>query len=196
MNEKIKEYTEKIKLQEAHLISSYQEGYLGKNVYLIRLNDGTTREIEQLTKNHIDGDAVVVMPITKDNKIIIEVQSRPNLIDNDGVSIEFPAGMVDVNEEYTEAARRELLEETGYIADYVEELEWHYQDQGCSNAIIKTFLAVGCEKKDTQHLDDDEVLQPLEITMEELLELYKTGRINDASSKLAILSYLTKKKGL
>ena len=196
MNEKIKEYTEKIKLKEARLVSSYQEGYLGKNVYLVTLNDGTTREIEQLTKNHIDGDAVVIMPITKDNRVIIEVQSRPNLIDNEGVTIEFPAGMVDVNEEYTEAARRELLEETGYIAEDVEELEWHYQDQGCSNAIIKTFLATGCEKKDIQHLDDDEVLQPLEITMEELIDLYKNGRINDASSKLAILSYLTKKKGL
>lgn len=196
MNNKIKEYCERIKVKQAKLVSSYNEGYLGKNVYEVVLNNGTVRSVEQLTKNGIDGDAVVILPITKEGKVIIEIQSRPNLIDAEGVSIEFPAGMVDVNEAYEDAAIRELSEETGYVPEHIEELEWHYQDQGCSNAIIKTFLAIGCEKKNNQCLDEDEVLEPIEIDLEELIKMFYEGYINDASSKLALLSYLKQKERL
>ena len=193
MKEKIEEYAKKLQAKEYRLVSSYQNGYIGKNVYDVTLNDGTKRRIEQITKNHEDGDAVVILPITKEGKILIEVQSRPNLIDTNGVAVEFPAGMVDLNEDYIDAAKRELMEETGYVSDEFEELEWHYQDQGCSNAIIKTFIALNCEKKTDQRLDDDEVLEPLEVTKEELIELFDDKYINDASSKIAILSYFNKK---
>ena len=193
MKEKIEEYAKKLQAKEYRLVSSYQNGYIGKNVFDVTLNDGTKRRIEQITKNHEDGDAVVILPITKEGKILIEVQSRPNLIDTNGVAVEFPAGMVDLDEDYVDAAKRELMEETGYVSNKFKELEWHYQDQGCSNAIIKTFIALDCEKKTEQRLDDDEVLQPLEVTEEELLELFNDKYINDASSKIAILSYFNKK---
>ena len=194
MKDKIIEYARKLRTVDYKLKSSYYEGYIGKETYEVTLADGTTKIVERIVKNRIDGDAVVILPITKEGNILIEVQSRPNMIDSFGVAIELPAGMVDNGEEYVDAAKRELEEETGYICREMKELEWHYQDQGCSNAIIKTFIAYDCEKKKDQSLDPDEILEPLEVTLDELVELYDSKVINDASSKLAILTYLRQNK--
>lgn len=194
MIDKIIEYAKNIQVKSYDVVSEYKEGYLGKKVYNVLLANGRTKEVERLLKDGEDGNAVVIIPITKDDKFVIEVQSRPNMVDSNGIAVEFPAGMVDKGEEYIDAARRELMEETGYNAEEFEELEWHYQDQGCSNAIIKTFIAKNCEKTGKQDLDPDEVLEPLEISFDELMELLNRKMINDASSKLAILYYLEKNK--
>jgi len=194
MKEKIIELANKVRVVDYKLISSYYEGYIGKEVYDVTLADGTVKRTERILKNRSDGDAVVIIPITKEGKYIIEVQSRPNMIDTEGVAVEFPAGMVDNGEEFIDAAKRELLEETGYVSENIKELEWHYQDQGCSNAIIKTFIATGCWKREGQHLDADEVLSTIEVTLDELTELFDTRVINDASSKLAVLLLLRQNK--
>jgi ADP-ribose pyrophosphatase len=194
MKEKIIELADKLRVVDYKLIDSYYEGYIGKEVYEVTLVDGRKKKVERIVKNRRDGDAVVIIPITKEGKYVIEVQSRPNMIDTEGVAVEFPAGMVDGGEEFVDAAKRELLEETGYVAENFKEIEWHYQDQGCSNAIIKTFVATGCWKKEGQHLDSDEMLSSLEITLDELAELFDTRVINDASSKIATLLVLRHNK--
>ena len=194
MKDKIIEYARNLRTVDYKLVSSYYEGYIGKEVYEVTLANGAVKKVERIVKGRQDGDAVVIIPITKDGKFIIEVQSRPNMIDALGVAIEFPAGMVDGGETFKAAARRELSEETGYICSTLEELECHYQDQGCSNAIIRTFIARDCEKKENQKLDPDEMLEPLEVTLDELIELYDSKVINDASTKLAILTYLRQNK--
>jgi ADP-ribose pyrophosphatase len=112
------------------------------------------------------------------------------MIDTHGIAVEFPAGMVDPGEEFVNAAKRELEEETGYVSNDLREIEWHYQDQGCSNAIIKVFVAKNCEKKSQQSLDPDEALEPLEVSLDDLMDLYDSRLIIDASSRLALLTYL------
>ena len=48
---KMKETVEKLKVVKRELVSSYEEGYIGKRVYRITLADGTSRMCEQITKN-------------------------------------------------------------------------------------------------------------------------------------------------
>mgnify|MGYP003296303425 CR=1 FL=1 len=163
-------------------------------MYNVTLEDGTSRKVEQITKRGTAGDAVVIIPITIDGNIIMIVQSRPNT--KDTVSIELPAGMVDDGEDYENAAIREMLEETGYIADNVYELEWHYQDQGCGKAIIRTYVATGCKKIRKQDLDSEEKIEPIEMTYEEILELIKNNELNDANSKIAFMTHSLKMKGV
>ena len=187
--EKLKE---QYQIKKRELLYSYNEGYIGKKVYEVTLNNGTVKKIEQILKNNGNGDAVVIIPITDKNKFVIIIESRPNTID--GIAIEFPAGMVDLNETFEEAALRELEEETGYTSNKLIELEWHYQDQGCSKAIIKTFLAVDCKKTQKQKLDQGENITSIEIDMYDLDRLYENNEFQDANSKIAYLTYKSRRR--
>ena len=182
------------KVVDKELISTYQEGYIGKNVYKVTLADGSTRRVEEILKRGVPGDASVIIPITTEGNIIMVVQSRPNM--KETVSIELPAGMVDPGESHQDTAVREMLEETGYVADNVYELEWHYQDQGCSSAVIKTFVAEGCKKKQDVRLDEGERLQYVEMSYENIINMIKSREISDANTKIAMMEYTLKKKGL
>ena len=196
---KMKETVEKLKVVKRELVSSYEEGYIGKRVYRITLADGTSRMCEQITKNKRNGDAVIILPITTDDKFVMILESRPNT--EESVVAEFPAGMVDPGEEPIVSAKRELLEETGYEADELYELECHYQDQGCSKAKIRIYVALGCKKKQEQRLEDAEKIECFPMTYEEILEMLRgesevPAQILDSGSKLAFMTYTLKKKGI
>lgn len=184
----------KLKTVSKELVSSYKDGYIGKLVYNVTLNDGTTRLCEQIIKDGREGHAVVIIPITQEGNYIMVVQSRPNT--KETVALQFPAGMVDDGEDFKEAAQRELLEETGYIADEFYELGWDYQDDGCSQAIITTFVALGCKKKQSKKLDKNERLEEFEIgesVIEELI-LGDKPLVHDKNSKTAYMEYKLKKR--
>ena len=92
--------------------------YSGK--YLRMVNDyfqsdkgtGVWETVERLNVNN---GAVVIVAITRDNKIILERNWRVPL---QSYVIQLPAGLTDKKAETREqAARRELLEETGYLAN-------------------------------------------------------------------------------
>ena len=198
-NKKLREAFKSLKVKSSELVSSFTEGYIGKSVYRVTLNDGSTRMCEQILKNKRNGDAVVIIPITQDGNFVMVVQSWPNT--DETVVVEFPAGMVDEGEEPQVSAERELLEETGYVADHIYELEWHYQDQGCSKAIIRTFIAEGCRKVQEKKLDGGEKLESLEMEYNDILDMLRTDKtdepvISDANSKIAIMQYTLRKRGI
>ena len=192
--EKMFKAIREFKTVKKELVSSYQDGYIGKRVYRVTLADGSSRMVEEITKRGVPGDAAVVIPITKDGNVIMVVQSRPNT--KETVSVELPAGMVDPGEDFQNTAVREMLEETGYDAENIYELEWHYQDQGCSGAVIKTFVAEGCKKKQDVKLDDNEILTYVEMSFDDIFKMIKNKEISDANTKVAVLEYTLRKKGL
>lgn len=59
-------------------------------------------------------DHVLTIPVLPDGRLVMVRQFRPA---RGGFTLEMPAGGVDDNEDPAQAARRELLEETGYLAD-------------------------------------------------------------------------------
>lgn len=194
--DRIKQDYENMKVVGKELINSYQQGYIGKTTSKVTLANGKEVIVDTITKNKRPGDAAVIVPITEDEKFVMVVQSRPNT--RPGVVVEFPAGMVDEGEDPIVSARRELLEETGYECDDIYLLEEHYQDQGCSEAVIRMYVATGCRKVAEQKLDSDENLDFIELGYDEILNLIKNSNvnevgINDASSKLAFWTYTMKK---
>ncbi len=64
-------------------------------------------------------DYLAVVAVTENDELLLVRQYRPAVED---FCLELPAGTLDTDESPTEAARRELLEETGYIADEIREL--------------------------------------------------------------------------
>lgn len=191
---KIENFKKSYGVKDVELVKCVEDGYIGKRSYKVTLNDSSSMIVDKITKNKNNGDAIVIVPITEDKRFVMVIQSRVNTLE--GVCLEFPAGMVEACENKSEAARRELLEETGYEADYMEELEWHYQDQGCSSAIVKTYVAYGCKRVDALNLDENEKLDVLLMSKEDLKEAFNDAKygINDANSKIAYMSYVLKKE--
>jgi ADP-ribose pyrophosphatase len=76
---------------------------------------GVRREWEAVGRKDTAGVAIVV-PLTAEGGVVLIRQYRPAL---DRYVIELPAGLVHEGEEFAEAARRELIEETGYDSNHI-----------------------------------------------------------------------------
>lgn len=89
------------------------------------------------------GSAVIVIAVTPEDKLVFVEQFRVPMNAN---SIEMPAGLVgdtDANDTLEDAARRELLEETGWLASDVKVLMVGPTSSGMSNEVIAFVRARG-----------------------------------------------------
>jgi ADP-ribose pyrophosphatase len=81
-----------------------------------RDGNGKVNQWEAVSRLNCNG-VVVIIPITKENRLILIRQFRPSL---NNYVIEFPAGLIDPGEDAALAGRRELIEETGHAAERFE----------------------------------------------------------------------------
>ena len=89
------------------------------------------------------GSAVIVIAVTPENKLVFVEQFRIPMNAN---TIEMPAGLVgdvDAHDTLEEAARRELLEETGWLASEVKVLMVGPTSSGMSNEVVAFVRARG-----------------------------------------------------
>lgn len=161
-----------------------EKSFLSIDKMTCLLGNGQLIQREQLLKGQKEGSAGIVLPITDSGQTLLVVQPRP--LTKSTVGIEFPAGYIEEGEEPMVAARRELMEETGYVPGEMYLLAKYYQDQGCSKAFNHSFLAIGCRKEREQQLDASEFIRYFECSYEEALELADLGYIHDANSLLAL----------
>lgn len=176
-------YIEELKVKRMELIDAHGR-FLTSERYNVELNNGHTMVREKMIKNGRDGSASIILPVTVEGNTLLVVQ--PRVFSKQGIGVELPAGYVDDGETHAGAAYRELLEETGYVPENLRFLGAFYQDQGCSAAFNKAFLAEGCRKVSEQHLDGDEFIRYFECSVDEMFELVDMGYINDCQSQLAI----------
>ena len=121
--------------------------------------------------------------IKVDDKFIIEKQFRYAL----GKEIyELPAGKLEADEEPLEAAKRECLEETGYKPLEMIHLGDMSPTCGYSTEIIHFYY---CSKsvKAERHLDSDEFIDIMYMSLEEIEKMIKEDQIVD-SKILAVLT--------
>lgn len=174
--EELNKLMEKYKIKEVSKERYNPNGFLRVLTAEYTLNNGKTIQRDRLEKNKLDGNSCTILPITKDKEVVLVVQPRVFL--KSGVGVEIPAGLCDANEEAETAAKRELLEETGYTSDKFIKLTRYYQDEGCSRAVTTCYLALDCEKVAEQNLDDDEYISIFKCTFNEMLELQEMGYIS------------------
>ena len=133
--------------------------------------------------------AAAVIPVTDDGRLVLVKQYRNAL---DRFTLEIPAGGLEGPDEPTiEAARRELLEETGYECDSIEMLISIYPTVAYSNEKIDIYIARGLHKK-SQHLDEDEFLNVEEYDVDYITSLIYEGKIQDSKTVGAVLAYKDK----
>ena len=150
------------------------------------LNNGQEIIREKVVKNHKAGDAVVILPVTQENEIILTIESRVHTKETVGIGL--PAGYIEKGETSMDAAIRELQEETGYQAKELVELgNGFYQDEGCYRAYNKIVLATGCVKVSKQMLDESEFIHYFLCGIAEAYEMLDNGIIKGGNSQLALL---------
>lgn len=129
-------------------------------------------------------DAALIVALTQDDNVLLKTEYRYACQEN---VIECPAGMIDNNELPEAAAKRELLEETGYISDDWTYLGATWESTSKLTNKMHLFLAKECIRIDSQHLDKSEHLEVLEIVFDEAIKLVMSGKIKANSSAHAIL---------
>ena len=183
--EKIKELKKYIdELRVVDKVKEEETSFITSIPYTFKLNNGLFIKREQLLKNNSDGSAVIIMPVTPDNEILTVIE--PRVFTELTVSVSFPAGYIEKDEDIYHAALRELKEETGYVPSKLELLDSFYQDEGCSKVFNHSFIAFNSVCKYPQKLDIDEVVRYMTFNLKELEELEKMGYINGANSKLTL----------
>ena len=134
--------------------------------------------------------AAAMLAFDEDNKVILVKQHRfPH-----GFVLEIPAGTLEKREDPLKCAFRELEEETGYRAKKMTPLISYYPSIGYNTEIIHCFVATGLKKIADLSLDDDEILSVEKVSLKRLIEMIKSGKIQDSKTICAVLTYAAKKK--
>ena len=130
-------------------------------------------------------DAAMIAAVTADGKILLKKEYRYACRED---VIECPAGIFEQNEtDPLAVAKRELLEETGYEA-----ADWTYLGPTWESTSKLTnrmhlFLAKGAVKTGSQHLDANEHLSVLAVSLEEAVAMVMNGTIHANSTVHLIL---------
>jgi ADP-ribose diphosphatase len=130
--------------------------------------------------------SVVVMPVFFGGRVLLIRQYRHSVGD---FLWELVAGRKEPGETPISAARRELVEETGYAAKRFRKLMRVVPTPGFVNEWMWIFAAEGLTAGAAQP-EEDEKITPRIFTLKEAAKMIERGTLRDAKSICGILYYL------
>lgn len=164
-----------------HFVSGeevYAGGFLHVHRDLVRLPDGSQTAREYI--RHPGAVGIVALP--GDGNVLLVRQHRyPHRRD----FLEIPAGKLEPDEPALETGKRELLEETGYVAAKWTKLGVIHNAIAYSDEGIELWLATGLTQRG-QELDEGEFLEVLTVPLAEALAMTRDGRITDVKTVVGL----------
>ncbi|WP_413577238.1 NUDIX domain-containing protein [Bdellovibrio sp. HCB290] len=124
--------------------------------------------------------AAMMIPILPNGNVVMVHQYRHAVKQ---VMLEFPAGKRDRGEDSLVTAKRELAEETGYLANEWKLLTEIHPVIGYSNEQIDLYLAMDLSRTE-QRLDQGEFLEVIEVAPKELMTLIQQGKVTDVKTQI------------
>ncbi len=137
---------------------------------------------------HFKNIAVGVLPIEEEHIYLVGQYRYPL----EQYSWEIPEGGCPIGEEPLRAAQRELREETGLEARNWRMLGEAYLSNSVTDEYAVWFLATGLVPGEQQP-EGREALNVRRLPLREVLAMALDGRITDALSLMAIMSYMLKR---
>ena len=132
-------------------------------------------------------DYAAVVAITEEQRVLIVRQYRP-AVERD--TLELPSGIVDPGETPEAAARRELLEETGYQGGDWQVLGAMEPDSGRLGNRIWSCVAKGV--RHTENCAPEEGIEVLAWSLDELAQAMTDGRFSMALHVAAVMMAILK----
>lgn len=145
----------------------------------VRLPDGAESAREYIRHP----GAVAIVALLEDGRVLLERQFRYPLA---RVFVEIPAGKLEPGEDHLDTAKRELLEETGYVAADWRRLGLIHNAIGYSDEGIEIWLARGLALRQ-QQLADGEFLEVFSLPLAEAQAMARDGRLTDVKTIVGLL---------
>lgn len=179
---KKKKYTEKQLVEEKiETISETKGHWIRINTDKIRLSN----KKESIREYVRHPGAALIIPELPNGKLLFVKQFRYAL---GKIFLELPAGKKDLNEKTLITAKRELLEEVGYKAKTWKFLTRIHPVIGYANEQIDIYLAQDLTYKGDDP-DEEEFLIPVELTLNQAMDLVWKHKITDVKTQIALFWY-------
>ncbi|MBU6389549.1 NUDIX hydrolase [Patescibacteria group bacterium] len=132
-----------------------------------------------------EGEAVCIMAITDNQTVLLTKEFRPG---PEIVLLELPGGFKAPEEDAEEAARRELLEETGYTGDF--SFVGTSLADAYSDMVRYNFVARNCHKVQEQATEENEHIEVVQMTIIEFRSHLRSGQLTDVATGYLGLDFL------
>ena len=129
--------------------------------------------------------AVVILPVMADGRVLL-IRNRRYSVGK--VLVELPAGTLEPGELPMNAAGRELLEETGYLAGRMRPLASFYASPGVTTERLHVFAAYDLERAAVDR-DEGEEIELLPVAFEKAVAAIADGQIEDGKTIATLLMY-------
>lgn len=151
-----------------------------------KLYDGSYATFEKVIRT----PSVQILVITDDRKIILFDEDQPP----DKKFISMPGGRIDKDEDPDIAAKRELLEELGFVSD--DFFKWKVSTlcEGSFELEIFYYIAKKCKKINEPKLDPGERITKFEVSFEEFLEVINKDNFRNKDLKNVVSNELRSEK--
>ncbi len=162
------------KIHQNDLITLYED----------TLNLGDEKKIYTRCKRP---DYATIVPFISNTEILI-IKSYRHLVDS--TEVEVPSGYINENEDPLSAVKRELLEETGFVAKKIISLGRYTLDYSMLLQYGYLFVGYGLEKIQRQNLEKMEKIDVKIISIEKIKDLLEKGKVLNAASIVALYKAL------
>jgi 8-oxo-dGTP pyrophosphatase MutT (NUDIX family) len=117
---------------------------------------------------------VNVIPVTQAEEVVLIQQYRHGIR---AMTMEIPGGLVEAGETPRAAAKRELLEETGYQGEVWTDLGYVHPNPAIQDNRCHTFLVLGVTQMGPQALDEKEDIEVILRPIADIPRLIREGQI-------------------
>jgi ADP-ribose pyrophosphatase len=149
-----------------------ESSYLKKNVRIDKCETSNGKIIEPLVLEY--GTWVTIVALTKRQEVLLIRQYRHGA---GKILLELPGGGVGIDEEPRIAAKRELLEETGYASNNIIEVGRVSPNPASHTNLMYAYLALDVQKIGNQSLDETEEIEVFPTPLDKVILMVKNGEL-------------------
>lgn len=147
----------------------------------VSIEDDVTSKVSMF--NRIEVRDTVIVQVYEDGSLLMVENYRHGIGKN---LLELPGGFIADNEAALDAARRELIEETGYTCNNLKLVNWFYTWPGRTGQKNFVVLGKGLKKHSRKNLDEFEFIKVWELSENKIIRELKNGRIKSALTIVAL----------